>query len=169
MKPLVCHAGAVLKILKQALASWDATESDLADAASIFMVPPPEAFQSACSAAQAVVNALIRMVQAERPQPGQDPALSHENSALAGGFRAQALAFVADFVTAGRATAQLQDTMPILECLAEHGEVCFWRELHTSDSFRLDGHRSGCTAVDEGYSGRILVILLLWENDKDIH
>lgn len=139
MRALVCHAGAVLTILKQALALWDATESDLADAASIFMVPPPEAFQSACSAAQAAVNALIRIVQAERPQPGEEPARSSGDAALAGSSRAQALAFVADFVTAGRATVQLQDAVPILECLAEHSEVCFRREPRTSDNFQLDG------------------------------
>ncbi len=118
----VSYAGAVLMILKQALESWDATESDLADAASIFMVPPPEAFQSACSATQAVVDALIRVVQAERPQPGLS-APSKAGALGSGNARAQSLAFVAEFVTAGRATVQLQDALPILQCLAERSEV----------------------------------------------
>ena len=112
----------MLKILQQALESWDATESDLADAASIFMVPPAEAFQSACSATQAVVDALIRIVQADRPQAGL-AAPSKAGTVRTGHARAQTLAFVADFVTAGRATVQLQDAVPILECLTDRSEV----------------------------------------------
>ena len=126
---LCIHAGAVLKILKQALESWDATESDLADAASIFMVPPAEAFQSGCSATQAVVDALIRIVQAERPQPDLS-ASTKAGTVKSGHAQAQSLAFVADFVTAGRATVQLQDAVPILECLAERSEVCTGTKSH---------------------------------------
>ena len=46
-------AVATLKILREALDSWDATESDLAEAASIFMEPPSAAMHSACTATQA--------------------------------------------------------------------------------------------------------------------
>ena len=122
MKICKCRAGAMLKILRQALAAWDATESDLADAASIFMAPPPEAFQSVCSATQAVVDALIRIVKAERALMGGS-APAEGFAVRAANFQAQTLAFVAGFVTAGRATVQLQDAVPILECLAEHSEV----------------------------------------------
>ena len=125
----------MLEILKQALASWDATESDLADAASIFMAPPPEACQSACSATQAVVDALIRVVEAERPHPGTE-APSRRDGAGPGIPRAQTLAFVADFVTAGRATVQLRDVVPILECLGERGEVSVGPE-HSSGNLSL--------------------------------
>ena len=136
-KPVETHAGAVLKILKQALTSWDATESDLADAASIFMVPPPEALQSACSATQAVVDALIRIVETERPQPGVK-ASPKGDAGSSGNPRAQTLAFVANFVTAGRATVQLQDVLPILECLAEGDEVSIGPKHSSVNTFLSD-------------------------------
>jgi len=112
-----------LKILKQALASWDATESDLADAASIFMALPPEAFQSTCTATQAVVDALIKIVEAERLQSALAVPTKTEHARV-GTARDQTLACVAEFVTSGRATVQLQAAVPILKCLAQHAQVC---------------------------------------------
>ena len=74
-------AGATLKILREALDLWDATE-------------------------------------AEGQQRGaMAPAVAATPSS--GDARASALAFVAAFVTAGRATVQLRDAVPILECLAQ--------------------------------------------------
>ena len=120
----------MLKILREALASWDATESDLADAASIFMVPPPEAFHSSSTATQAVVDALIRIVGAERPQSAlTSPPLADRSAATSGmvssiaAAQAAMLELVAEFVTAGRATVQLRDALPILECLATPAKV----------------------------------------------
>ena len=120
----------MLKILREALASWDATESDLADAASIFMVPPPEAFHSSCTAAQAVADALIRIVGAEKPQSALTSPPLAKKSAIETGMtsstaaaRAAMLELVAEFVTAGRATVQLRDALPILECLATPAKV----------------------------------------------
>lgn len=59
------RAGAVLKILREALEGWDALESDLAEAAGQVMTPAPgAAARSGRSATQAVVDALVDIVGA---------------------------------------------------------------------------------------------------------
>ena len=149
--------GATLKILREALDSWDATESDLAEAASIFMKPPSASVHSACTATQAVVDALIRIIEAEGQQRG---IRGSATAAAPASARASALAFVAAFVTAGRATVQLQDAVPILECLAQ---VCNTLNFQASlkcqpDRQNLFPHVSSLQLCSQGGWG----LKLLW-------
>lgn len=88
------------------------------------MAPPSDAMDSACTATQAVVDALIKSTEAERLQPADPGASLVADSSVVMGSRNLALAFVAEFVAAGRATVQLADAVPILECLASPSRVC---------------------------------------------
>ena len=158
----------MLRILREALASWDATESDLADAASIFMVPPPEAFHSSCTATQAVVDALIRIVGAERPQSAlTSPPLAEKSAGTSvmtsstTAARAAMLELVAEFVTAGRATVQLRDALPILECLADPAKV---QSLVASYHMRQSNccHRPAAYPVLLGRAHHLKASLVSW-------